>query len=178
MKNTKPVLLVEDDNVSAMAVIRVFNDLKIPKIVIHLENGEEALKYLNDDALEKPDLILLDLNMPRMDGVEFLRLIKSDAVLRNIPVVMFTTSDDKRDIHECFDHNVAGYIVKPIDPELFREMIMIVVAYWSYNEMPVRQEKHKQHNMLTSMRKNQVKIRQEVIINKEIFKKYGGHYNN
>lgn len=177
MKNTKPVLLVEDDDVSAMAVIRVFNDLRIPKIVIHLENGEEALKYLNDNALEKPDLILLDLNMPRMNGVEFLKIIKGDAILKNIPVVMFTTSDDKRDIHDCFDLNVAGYIVKPIDPELFREMIRIVVAYWSYSEVPKRQEMHKRYNILTSMRKNQAMAEQEVIINREIFRKYGGRHD-
>ena len=178
MKNTKPLLLVEDDNVSAMAVIRVFNDLKIPKIVIHLGNGEEAVKYLSDNTLEKPDLILLDLNMPRMNGVEFLKIIKRDSILRSIPVVMFTTSDDKRDIEECFGLNVAGYIVKPVDPELFQEMIRIVVAYWSNNEVPKQQEKHKRYNILTSVRKNQVMTEREVIINREIYRKYGGHHNN
>jgi len=152
MQNTKPVLLVEDDSINAMAVIRVFNDLRIPKLVVHLENGEEALKYLNDNTLDKPDLILLDLNMPGMNGVEFLKTIKGDTVLRNIPVVMFTTSDDQRDIDECFDLNVAGYIIKPFDPELFHEIIRTVATYWSYSELPKRQGNRKWYKMLTSLR--------------------------
>jgi CheY-like chemotaxis protein len=152
MRNSKPVLLVEDDSVNAMAVIRVFDGLKVPKHVVHLENGEDALKYLSDNTLEKPDLILLDLDMPGMNGVEFLRIIKADTVLRNIPVVMFTTSDDQRDIDECFDLNVAGYIIKPFDPELFHEMVKTVATYWSYSELPKRQEKRKWYKILTSMR--------------------------
>ena len=152
MKNKNPVLLVEDDNVNAMAVIRVFNDLSIPKLVVHLKNGEEALKYLSDNTFEKPDLILLDLNMPRMNGIEFLRIIKLDPILKSIPVVMFTTSDDQRDIDECFDLNVAGYIIKPFDRELFEEMIGIVAAYWNCSELPKRQEKHNWYKILTSMR--------------------------
>ena len=152
MRNTKPVLLIEDDSVNAMGVIRVFDGLEIPKHVVHLESGKEALKYLNDNTLEKPDLILLDLNMPGMTGVEFLRTIKADTVLRNIPVVMFTTSDDQRDIDECFDLNVAGYIIKPFDPELFEEMIKTVAMYWSYSELPKRQDKRKWYKILTSMR--------------------------
>lgn len=152
MKKTKPVLLVEDDSVSAMAVIRVFNDLKIPKLVVQLENGEEALKYLSDNTLEKPDLILLDLNMPRMNGIEFLRAIKGDPVLKSIPVVMFTTSDDERDIDVCFDLNIAGYIIKPFDPGLFEELIRTVAAYWSYSELPKKHEKRNWYKILTSMR--------------------------
>jgi len=152
MENTKPVLLVEDDCVNAMAVIRVFKNLKIPKHVVHLENGEKALKYLIDNTIEKPDLILLDLNMPRMNGVEFLRIIKGDTVLKNIPVVIFTTSDDQHDIDECFDLNVAGYIIKPFDPELFHEMIKTVATYWSCCELPRRQDKRNWYNILTCMR--------------------------
>ena len=152
MLNTNPILLVEDDNVNAMAVIRVFNNLSIPKLVVHLRNGEESLKYLSDNTFEKPDLILLDLNMPRMNSIEFLRIIKGDFVLRSIPVVIFTTSDDQRDIDECFDLNVAGYIIKPFDLELFEEMIRAVATYWSYSELPKRQEKRNWYKILTSMR--------------------------
>ncbi len=136
MQNAKPVLLVEDDIVNAMAVRRVFSDLRVPKPVVHSENGEEALKYLRDGSNGRPELILLDLNMPGMNGIEFLRIIKGDSVLRSIPVVMLTTSDDERDIAECFDLNVAGYVIKPLDGELFVETLETVARYWCRSELP------------------------------------------
>ena len=177
MKNTKPVLLVEDDSVNAMAVIRVFKDLRIPKHVVHMENGEEGLKYLNDNTLEKPDLILLDLNMPGMNGVEFLRIIKNDPVLKRIPVVMFTASDDERNIEECFALNVAGYIIKPFDTEVFEKIIRTVAVYWSCSELPKKQEMHEWYNLLTSMKQSQVITERKVKIHRDIYKKYGGRHN-
>ncbi|MFC1792685.1 response regulator [Planctomycetota bacterium] len=149
MQKSKPVLLVEDNSINVMAVRRVFNDLRIPKIVVHSKNGEEALKYLSDDTNEKPDLILLDLNMPVMNGIEFLKIIKDDSILKSIPVVMLTTSDDERDIAECFDLNVAGYIIKPFDLELFHEIIRTVATYWNCSESPNGQDKCKWHKMLS-----------------------------
>ena len=149
MQKSKPVLLVEDDSINAMAVRRVFNDLRPPKLVVHSKNGEEALEYLSDDINEKPNLILLDLNMPGMNGIEFLKIIKGDSVLRSIPVVMLTTSDDERDIAECFDLNVAGYMIKPLDLELFQEIIRTVALYWSCSELPKEQDDYKLHKVLT-----------------------------
>ena len=140
MQKSKPVLLVEDDSVNAMAVKRVFSGLRVPKPVVHSENGEEALKYLRDHGNVRPDLILLDLNMPVMNGIEFLKIIKGDSVLRGIPVVMLTTSDDERDIAECFDLNAAGYVIKPLDLKRFLERIRTVAMYWSFSELPSEQD--------------------------------------
>jgi len=151
MQYAKPVLLVDDDNVNATAVRRVFSDLRIPKPVVHSHDGEEALMYLRDGNNKKPDLILLDLNMPGMNGIEFLRIIKGDSVLRSIPVVMLTTSDDERDIAECFGLNVAGYFVKTFDLDLLDEMVRTVAMYWSCNELPKEQDKCKWYKMLASV---------------------------
>ena len=96
MRNSKPVLLVEDDNVDAMTVKRAFKDLKIVNSLIHKSNGENALEYLRDEGDEKPCVILLDLNMPKMNGAEFLKTVKADKTLKKIPVVILTTSNSEQ----------------------------------------------------------------------------------
>ena len=80
-QKSKPVLLIEDDNVDAMTVERAFEELRITNPLVHLVSGEEGLEYLKDGNNEKPDLILLDLDMPKMSGIEFLRIIKADEAL-------------------------------------------------------------------------------------------------
>ncbi len=136
MRNAKPVLLVEDDAIDAMTVRRAFRDLKLANPLAHATNGEEALAYLANDDNPKPCVILLDLNMPRMNGVEFMRVAKADPVLRKIPVIVFTTSRDDRDIVESYRLSVAGYIVKPVDYRKFVEAIRMIDLYWTINELP------------------------------------------
>lgn len=136
MRNAKPVLLVEDDAIDAMTVRRAFRDLKLANPLAHATNGEEALAYLANDDDPKPCVILLDLNMPRMNGVEFMRVAKADPVLRKIPVIVFTTSRDDRDIVESYRLSVAGYIVKPVDYRKFVEAIRMIDLYWTINELP------------------------------------------
>ena len=136
MQNVKPLLLVEDDIVSATAVKRVFSNLSVPRPVIHIENSEEALKYLRDGSNKRPGLILLDLNMPGINGIDFLRIIKSDSALKSIPVVVLTISEDERDIAECFNLNVVGYMIKPHGEELFVEMLDTIGRYWSCSSLP------------------------------------------
>jgi CheY-like chemotaxis protein len=135
MKKTKPVLLIEDNDMNATAVRRAFSVLEIPRLLVHSRNGEEAWKYLTDKKNTKPDFILLDLNMLRMNGIEFLKVIKEDPVLRRIPVVMLTTSDERHSINECFELNIAGYMVKPLDYEDLVDLIRIINLYWNYNEL-------------------------------------------
>ena len=135
IQNSKPVLLVEDNNMNAMAVRRAFSDLKISHPLVHSRNGEEALKYLADKNNTKPDFILLDLNMPKMNGIEFLKIIKSDPDLRRIPVVMLTTSNEKHNINECFDLNVTGYMLKPLDYEDLVDLIRVIDFYWNSSEL-------------------------------------------
>lgn len=136
MRNTRPILLVEDDNVDAMTVKRALKDLKVINPLIRKTNGEEALEYLREQGHEKPCVILLDLNMPKMNGIEFLKAVKADEVLRAIPVVVLTTSREERDKIETFSLSVAGYMAKPADYEKFVETIRAIDIYWTLSELP------------------------------------------
>jgi CheY-like chemotaxis protein len=140
MRTSKPILLVEDDNVDAMTVKRALKDLKITNPLVHQINGEEALNYLRTDNNHKPCVVLLDLNMPKMNGIEFLKVAKADAELRQIPVIVLTTSKDERDKVESFQFSVAGYIVKPTDYKKFVEAIRTLDLYWSLSELPFNGE--------------------------------------
>jgi CheY-like chemotaxis protein len=136
MTNSKPILLVEDDDVDAMITQRALNELKVTNELVHTVDGEDALKYLRDDGNQKPCVILLDLNMPRMNGFEFLKIAKADASLRKIPVVVLTTSDADEGVVESFDLGVAGYIVKPVSYKQFVEAMRAVDMYWTLSELP------------------------------------------
>jgi CheY-like chemotaxis protein len=136
MRDSRPVLLVEDDTIDAMTVRRAFRDLKVANPLVHAVNGEEALTHLRDEANDKPCLILLDLNMPKMNGMEFLTVAKVDPVLKKIPVVVLTTSSEERDVVESFRLSVAGYIIKPVDYRNFVEAIRTINLYWTLSEMP------------------------------------------
>jgi CheY-like chemotaxis protein len=122
MRTLKPVLLVEDDYVDAMTVKRAFNDLKFTNPLIHKLNGEEALEYLRGEGNQKPCVILLDLNMPKMNGIEFLKIAKADDELKTIPVVVLTTSKGDEDRVKTFGLSVAGYMIKPTDYKKFMEI--------------------------------------------------------
>ncbi len=105
--------------------------------LVHRVNGEEALNYLRNGAEEKPCVILLDLNMPKMNGIEFLKIAKNDEHLRKIPVTVLTTSKAEQNIVESFEFSVAGYIVKPVGYEKFVEAIKIINLYWTLSELPM-----------------------------------------
>jgi len=136
--NTKsPILLVEDDSVDAMTVKRAIRDLHLTNPVVHLINGEEAMNYLGGiDDESKPFVILLDLNMPKMTGLEFLKAIKSGDILKSIPVIVLTTSKEKQDVMESFELGAVGYMIKPVDYAKFKDVINTVVSYWTLSEMP------------------------------------------
>jgi len=136
MRNSKPILLVEDDSVDVMTVKRALKDLNITNTLVHLVNGEEALEYLRNDGNNEPGIILLDLNMPKMNGIEFLEVVKADKTLKKIPVVVLTTSKNERDILESFELSAAGYIVKPADYKKFVETIRVINQYWTLSEIP------------------------------------------
>lgn len=136
MRHSKPILLVEDDNVDVMTVKRALRDLKVTNELVHTGNGEEALEYLRNDGNRKPYVTLLDLNMPKMNGIEFLKIIKSDKMLKNIPVVVLTTSKARQDIAESFKLGAYGYMVKSIEYKIFVETIRTVTTYWTLSELP------------------------------------------
>ncbi len=137
MKNSdKPILLVEDDLVDVMTVKRALKEIKVTNPLVNLENGEEALKYLRNPDSAKPCIILLDLNMPIMNGIEFLKVMKLDALLKRIPVVVLTTSEEEQDKMNSFDLGVAGYMAKPVDYRQFVEVVRTIDAYWTISEVP------------------------------------------
>jgi CheY-like chemotaxis protein len=136
MRNSKPILLIEDDNVDVMTVKRVLRDLKIANQLVSTSNGEQALEYLRADGNKKPCVILLDLNMPKMNGTEFLKIVKTDEALKKIPVVVLTTSSQQRDVVESFKLGAAGYMVKSVGYEKFVETIRTINLYWTLSELP------------------------------------------
>ena len=136
MRSMKPIMLVEDDHVDAMTLKRALKDLKVVNKLVHRINGEEALEYLQDKSNPRPCVIFLDLNMPKMNGIEFLQVVKADNDFRRIPVIVFTTSKNEWDRFETFNLSAAGYIVKPADYKSFVETIRTVELYWTLSEFP------------------------------------------
>ena len=136
MKSKKPILLVEDDEVDVMTVKRSLKDLKVSNRLDVSRNGEEAVEFLNEPRNDFPCLILLDINMPRMNGIEFLKIIKQDDRLKRIPVVVLTSSREERDKMDSFGLGIAGYMVKPADYQKFVEVIRAIDFYWTLSESP------------------------------------------
>ncbi len=136
------ILLVEDDEVDVMNVKRAFKKYKITNPLYIAGNGIEALEMLrsqnNQSSIipEKRRLILLDLNMPKMNGIEFLHEIRNDDNLKRTPVIVLTTSDEDKDRIEAYNLNVAGYILKPVTFTNFAEVMITLNKYWTLCEMP------------------------------------------
>jgi len=139
MQHQKPILLVEDDRIDAMAVERIVKELKITNQLVHKTNGEEALEYLKNGNTALPALLLLDIKMPRMNGIELLKIIKADDTLKNIPVVFVLSL--KEDIERVKNLNLgAAYISKPIDRNKFSETIKSLTLDTTLDESSTREE--------------------------------------
>lgn len=134
------LLIVEDDDVDLMGIKRALKDLRINNPVLRARDGVEALEMLRGegghDALTGPYIILLDLNMPRMDGIEFLKEVRADERLKRAIVFVLTTSETDDDIVNAYAFNVAGYIVKSDAREGFREAISLLDLYWTIVALP------------------------------------------
>lgn len=134
MSNILKILLIEDDAIEVMKLNRVISSLQLKHQIIEANNGEEALDILKKkDAL--PDIILLDLNMPKINGIEFLGILKNDDTLKYIPTIILTTSNNQKDLLECYKIGVAGYVLKPLKYEDYVSKIERLLAYWSINEL-------------------------------------------
>jgi CheY-like chemotaxis protein len=131
------ILLVEDDEVDVMTVKRAFAKNNISNPLFVASNGIEALELLRkEDIPGKRRLILLDVNMPKMNGIEFLRELRADPKLQQASVVMMTTSNEERDRIDAFKLNVAGYLLKPVTFQQFAEVMSTINKYWALMEMP------------------------------------------
>ncbi len=131
------ILLVEDDEVDVMNVRRAFDKNHITNPLFVASNGVEGLEKLRSGEVPQGRrIVLLDLNMPKMNGIEFLRELRSDPALAPTPVVVLTTSNNDRDKIDAFNLNVAGYLVKPVTFAEFSELMVTLNKYWTLVEMP------------------------------------------
>jgi chemotaxis family two-component system response regulator Rcp1 len=128
------VLLVEDNMGDILLTREGFKRSSFPVNLHHVENGEDCLAFLKKEGpfadAPSPDLILLDLNMPVMDGREVLKTLVADPVFRHLPVVVLTTSANEQDVQEMYDLRCSTYIVKPLDFEEFQRIIQVIAEYW------------------------------------------------
>ncbi|WP_396143836.1 response regulator [Flavobacterium sp.] len=128
------ILLIEDDTIEVMKFNRVVKTLNLNHKIIEANNGEEALEILRIKEII-PDIILLDLNMPKLNGLEFLRILKNDESLKFIPSIVLTTSSNHKDLLECYKIGIAGYLLKPLKYDDYMERIKKLLDYWSINEL-------------------------------------------
>ncbi len=136
-ERTLNILLVEDDEVDVMNVQRAFERNNVSNPLYVAGNGLEALEMLRDGTVpSERRLILLDLNMPKMNGIEFLQALRSDPELASAPVVVLTTSNDDQDKIDAYNLNVAGYLLKPVTFSNFCERMTTLNKYWMLVEMP------------------------------------------
>lgn len=130
------ILLVDDDEVDVMTVKRAFKKANITNPIFVASNGVEALELMRNGVMPRSRrLVLLDLNMPRMNGIEFLREVRADPDLHATTVVVLTTSNEDRDRVEAFQLNVAGYLLKPVTFHTFADVMSTLNKYWTLMEM-------------------------------------------
>jgi CheY-like chemotaxis protein len=131
------ILLVDDDEVDVMTVRRAFQKANITNPLYVARNGVEALALLRGGAVPASRrIVLLDLNMPRMNGIEFLREVRNDPELQSITVIVLTTSNEDKDRVDAFQLGVAGYLVKPVTFATFAEVMATLNKYWTLQELP------------------------------------------
>ena len=142
---SQTILLVEDNDDHAELILRSLQSLKFAQRIVRVSDGQEALDYVRREGEYRdpvrnpfPTVIFLDLRLPKVDGLEVLRLIKSDPGLHHIPIVILTSSDEEEDILRSYDNHANSYVVKPIDFRLFNTMMQDLGSYWlGYNTNPV-----------------------------------------
>jgi|TARA_B110000908_G_scaffold112203_1_gene131581 CheY-like chemotaxis protein len=134
MKKYLNILLVEDNMIEIMKIRRTIPLLNLQHKVTETINAEEALIVL-EQKKSLPDIILLDLNMPKISGIEFLSILKSKEDLKHIPTIILTTSNNQKDLKECYRLGISGYILKPLKYEDYVKKIEATLSYWSHNEL-------------------------------------------
>lgn len=131
------ILLVEDDEVDVMNVRRAFQKNRITNPLYVAGNGLAALDMLRNGSIPRDRrIVLLDLNMPKMNGIEFLRELRADPQIAGTPVVVLTTSDAEQDKVNAYNLNVAGYLLKPVTFTNFCDVMAALNKYWALVEMP------------------------------------------
>ena len=130
MRMNRKIILVEDNPADVELVKMSLKELALEVHLLHFFNGQELLDYLQTHATYDIVLILLDLNMPKMDGIGVLKAFKQEARLRCIPVVVFTSSSFSEDVDHCYELGANAYVCKPIDMNAFEKAIQAIIAFW------------------------------------------------
>ena len=134
------VLLVEDSPTQALLITAILEAYERLNLLCALEDGEQALAYLRREGIYadavRPDMILLDLHMPKKDGLEVLQEMKADTDLRRIPVVMLTSSDRHQDVDKCYAAGASSYVTKPVDQEGMERVLKVLSDYWGGANVP------------------------------------------
>lgn len=141
------ILLVEDNDAHAELVFRSLKDHRVANIIYHANDGEKALDFLFHRGVyqelktsPRPNLILLDLRLPRVDGLQVLKTVKETPHLKEIPVVVLTSSDAEKDVVSSYGYNANGYVVKPLDFKKFLQLMQDIGAYWlGWNTVPIHE---------------------------------------
>lgn len=128
------ILLIEDDAIEIMKLERTLSKVEAKHNIIKASNGEDALEILNSGQ-KLPDIILLDLNMPRMSGIEFLEVLKDDSILQYLPTIILTTSENRADLLRCYSLGIAGYVIKPLKYEDYESKMKLLLQYWDMNQL-------------------------------------------
>ena len=134
MEKQLNILLIEDDIIEVMKMNKTISSFKVKHKIIETNNAEDALKILENKD-QYPDIILLDLNMPKINGIDFLRILKSNEDLRHIPTIVLTTSNNKKDLLQCYQIGISGYVLKPLKFDDYVMKIERILNYWSINEL-------------------------------------------
>jgi len=137
LNSPPPVLVVEDNDEDFDMLQLAFQSAAVPNPLLRCQDGEETLEFLfrqgrypQAEQAPRPGLILLDLNLPGLDGRQVLERIKADSELRAIPVIVFSTSDNPRDVQSCYQGGVSAYLLKPVDLERFERMVRLLKEFW------------------------------------------------
>ncbi|MGB2224952.1 MAG: response regulator [Polaribacter sp.] len=134
MKLELKILLVEDNIIEILKLKRAIENLGMNHEVLEAENGEIALDSIKQEEIN-PDIVLLDLNMPKMNGLEFLAIVRNDESMRHLPIIILSTSNNNRDLMEAYKLGVSGYILKPLKYDDYVKKIEYTLQYWSNNEL-------------------------------------------
>lgn len=130
------VLLIEDNLIEIMKMQRTIPLLKLNHTINEAKDADEALVILENEP-KLPDIILLDLNMPKTSGIEFLSILKNNDKYKHIPTIILTTSDNKKDLLSCYKIGISGYVLKPLKFDEYVQKIKVVLEYWSMNELKI-----------------------------------------
>jgi CheY-like chemotaxis protein len=146
MESLLPILMAEDDDDEVELILGALRRDNLANRVVVVRDGVETMRYLRREGeyaqrpVEDPSVLLLDIKMPRMDGIETLRAIRSDERLRHLPVVMLTSSREERDLIASYELGVNAYVVKPVSIEAFMDAVRRLGVFWALvNEPPVRE---------------------------------------